>query len=137
LCGVPIHNRRTTTSRQQKNNNAPISGPSVREHPVSLPVATARTVSEQRGGDRPTAAPSTARGFNTDGLDWTPRSITILANGQDCLIDRPIEAPAPFDKPFFNSLTLAFGIGANAPTPSTPLPATTEIDWVRVRDSAG
>jgi hypothetical protein len=65
-------------------------------------------------------------------VDWTPRSITILANGQVCLIDRPIGGPTPFDQPFFISLTQALGIGANAPTASTPLPATTQIDWVRV-----
>jgi hypothetical protein len=29
-------------------------------------------------------------------------------------------------------LTQALGIGANAVTAATPLPATTQIDWVRV-----
>jgi beta-glucanase (GH16 family) len=75
--------------------------------------------------------------FNTYGVDWTPRSITILANGQICLIDRPIGGPAPFDEPFFISLTQALGVGADAPTGGTPLPATTEIDWVRAWASAG
>jgi beta-glucanase (GH16 family) len=74
--------------------------------------------------------------FNTYAVDWTPRSITILANGQVCLIDRPIGGPTPFDEPFFISLTQALGIGANAPTASTPLPATTQIDWVRVWEAA-
>lgn len=75
--------------------------------------------------------------FNTYALDWTPASITILANGQICLVDRPIGGPAPFDEPFFISLTQALGVGANAPTAATPLPATTEIDWVRVWATAG
>jgi beta-glucanase (GH16 family) len=70
--------------------------------------------------------------FNTYAVDWTPSSITILTNGQVCLVDRPTGGPAPFDQPFFISLTQALGVGANAPTSSTPLPATTEIDWVRV-----
>ncbi len=72
------------------------------------------------------------RAFNTYAVDWTPKSITILANGQVCLIDRPIGGPAPFDEPFFISLTQALGIGANAVTAATPLPATTQIDWARV-----
>jgi beta-glucanase (GH16 family) len=70
--------------------------------------------------------------FNTYGVDWTPKSITILANGQVCLIDRPVGGPAPFNEPFFVALTQALGVGANAPTSDTPLPATTQIDWVRV-----
>ena len=70
--------------------------------------------------------------FNTYAVDWTPTLLTFLANGQVCLIDRPIGGPAPFDQPFFISLTQALGVGANAPVSGTPLPATTEIDWVRV-----
>lgn len=77
------------------------------------------------------------RAFNTYAVDWTPKSITILANGQVCLIDRPIGGPAPFDEPFFISLTQALGIGANAVTAATPFPATTQIDWVRVWKPAG
>jgi beta-glucanase (GH16 family) len=75
--------------------------------------------------------------FNTYAVDWTPTSITFLTNGQVCLIDRPIGGPAPFDQPFFISLTQALGVGANAPTSGTPLPATTQIDWVRAWEPAG
>ena len=75
--------------------------------------------------------------FNTYAVDWTPKSITILADGRVCLIDRPIGGPAPFDQPFFISLTQALGIGANAVSAATPLPATTQIDWVRVWEAAG
>ena len=40
---------------------------------------------------------------------------------------------APFDQPFIMSLTQALGIDSNAFDPNTtPLPATTQIDWVRV-----
>jgi hypothetical protein len=54
-----------------------------------------------------------------------------------CLTDnyRPsnVASPAPFNQPFFISLTQALGAGANALEPSaTPLPATTSIDYVRV-----
>jgi beta-glucanase (GH16 family) len=75
--------------------------------------------------------------FNTYGVDWTPSSITIRYNGRVCLVDHPIGGPAPFNEPFFISLTQALGLGANAPTASTPLPATTEIDWVRAWTPAG
>jgi beta-glucanase (GH16 family) len=75
--------------------------------------------------------------FNTYAVEWTPKSITILANGQVCLLDQPVGGPRPFDQPFFISLTQALGVGANAPTAGTPLPATTEIDWVRVWTAAG
>jgi beta-glucanase (GH16 family) len=77
------------------------------------------------------------RAFNTYAVEWTPKSITILTNGQVCLIDRPSGGPAPFDQPFFISLTQALGIGANAPSSATPLPATTQVDWVRVWEAAG
>jgi len=77
------------------------------------------------------------RAFNTYAVDWTPKTITVLANGQVCLIDRPIGGPAPFDDLFFISLTQALGVGANAVTPATPLPATTQIDWVRVWETTG
>ena len=40
--------------------------------------------------------------------------------------------PAPFDQPFIVALTQALGVGANAVTAATPLPATTQIDYVRV-----
>lgn len=42
--------------------------------------------------------------FNTYGVDWTPTSITVLYNGIS---------------------------GSNAVSANTPLPATTQIDWVR------
>jgi beta-glucanase (GH16 family) len=75
--------------------------------------------------------------FNVYAVHWTPTSITILDNGQVCLVDHPIGGPAPFNEPFFIALTQALGVGANAPTPATPLPATTQIDWVRVWEAAG
>jgi beta-glucanase (GH16 family) len=74
--------------------------------------------------------------FNTYGVDWTPTSITILYNGNVCLVDHPINGPAPFNEPFFIALTQALGLGTNAPTANTPLPATTQIDWVRAWSQA-
>ncbi len=70
--------------------------------------------------------------FNTYEVDWQPGTITVLYNGKTCLVDHPTTGSAPFDKPFFIALTQALGVGTNAfSAPSTPLPATTQVDWVR------
>jgi beta-glucanase (GH16 family) len=70
--------------------------------------------------------------FNTYGVDWTPTAITVMYNGQPCLVDHPSTGSQPFDQPFFIALTQALGVGTNAFAPGvTELPATTQIDWVR------
>ena len=70
--------------------------------------------------------------FNTYGVEWTPTSITVLSNGQPCLVDTPSKGGQPFDQPFFIALTQALGVGTDAFVPgTTPLPDTTEVDWVR------
>ena len=76
--------------------------------------------------------------FHTYVLEWTPSSLTIIYDGKTCLTDNwnpssPLSKPAPFSQPFFINLTQALGIGTNAFDPSTtPLPATTQVDYVRV-----
>ena len=76
--------------------------------------------------------------FNDYVLEWTPTTMTFIFNGQTCLIDHwapssPLRAPEPFDQPFFVNLTQALGINSNAFSPTaTPLPATTEVKYVRV-----
>jgi beta-glucanase (GH16 family) len=75
--------------------------------------------------------------FNTYGVIWTPSSMIILVDGQTCLVDdwvpaSPETKPEPFNLPFFVNLTQALGVGDNSPSGSTPLPATMQIDWVRV-----
>jgi beta-glucanase (GH16 family) len=75
--------------------------------------------------------------YNNYAVVWQPGSFQITVNGMACLTDnyRPsnVASPAPFNQPFFISLTQALGAGANALEPSaTPLPATTSIDYVRV-----
>ena len=70
--------------------------------------------------------------FNTYGVDWTPTAITVMYNGQPCLVDHPSTGSQPFDQPFFIALTQALGVGTNAFAPGvTELPATTQVDWVR------
>ena len=68
---------------------------------------------------------------------WTSRTITIQIDGQTVLVDNwlPIGSvkPAPFNQPFMVQLTQALGIRGNAfDAATTPLPATTQIDYVRV-----
>jgi beta-glucanase (GH16 family) len=76
--------------------------------------------------------------FHTYAVEWTPESLTFLYDGQTCLVDHwkaasPLIDPAPFNQPFYVCLTQALGIGTNEFIPgTTPLPATTSVDWVRV-----
>lgn len=78
------------------------------------------------------------RQFHTYAVEWTPEALTFLYDGQTCLVDHwnaasPLIDPAPFDEPFYVCLTQALGIGTNQFLPgTTPLPATTSVDWVRV-----
>jgi beta-glucanase (GH16 family) len=85
---------------------------------------------------------ATAGQFNTYAVMWTPTTITTYFNGVPCMSDTyapyvkyPDKAPAPYTQPFFLNFTAALGTGNGGNTfkPSTtPLPATTKIDWVRV-----
>lgn len=76
--------------------------------------------------------------FHTYALEWTPQSMAFLYDGTTCLVDHwnaasPLVDPEPFNQPFYICLTQALGIGMNLFIPgSTPLPATTSVDWVRV-----
>ena len=76
--------------------------------------------------------------WHTYAVEWTPTSISVIYDGRTCLVDHwnpasPLHAPQPFDQPFMVALTQALGIGTNAFDPATtPLPATTQIDYVRV-----
>jgi beta-glucanase (GH16 family) len=69
--------------------------------------------------------------FNTYEVDWQPGVLTVLYNGQVCLVDHPLTGQEPFNQPFFMALTQALGMGSNAPTASTPASATTQVAWVR------
>lgn len=76
--------------------------------------------------------------FQTYRLDWTRNALTISIDGRVCVRNiinprLPLVRPAPFDKPFFLALTQALGIGQNGYSSwTTKLPATLQIDWVRV-----
>ena len=76
--------------------------------------------------------------FHTYAVEWTRASITFIYDGRTCLVDAwspvaPQAKPQPFDKPFIVALSQVLGVGTNAFKPSTtPLPASTQIDYVRV-----
>ena len=71
--------------------------------------------------------------FHTYALEWTTSQLKMIYDGQTCLIDTwKTGSTQPFDQPFFIALTQALGIGTNQFNPaSTPLPATTTVDYVR------
>jgi beta-glucanase (GH16 family) len=75
--------------------------------------------------------------FHTYAVEWTTDTITIIYDGKTCLVDdwdpAGLVKPAPFDHPFMVALTQALGMTTNAFDPAvTPLPATTQVDYVRV-----
>jgi beta-glucanase (GH16 family) len=76
--------------------------------------------------------------YHTYALEWTASTLKITYDGKTCLVDNwnpaaPLIKPAPFDQPFFIALTQALGIGTNQfDAATTPLPATTTVDYVRV-----
>ncbi len=75
--------------------------------------------------------------FHTNTLEWNPGTLTISYDGKTCIVDKynplGLTSPAPFDKPFFMNLTQALGILTNAfNATTTPLPATTQVDYVRI-----
>ena len=70
-------------------------------------------------------------------LEWTTDSLKVSIDGATCIDDAwnpspPLVKPQPFDQPFMVALSQALGVGANAPTAATPLPATTQVDYVKV-----
>jgi beta-glucanase (GH16 family) len=79
--------------------------------------------------------------FHTYALMWTPTTMTTYYDGTPCMTDvyasyvnNPDTAPAPFNQPFFLNFTAALGWnnGNQFRTTQTPLPATMQVDWVRV-----
>lgn len=91
------------------------------------------------------AMPASPDGFHVYAVEWSPEAIVWLVDGQpyaeakaaDWKRDDKDVVSAPFDQPFHLILNLAFGgrwpEGANAKgIDEAALPATMEVDWVRV-----
>lgn len=78
--------------------------------------------------------------FNTYGVEWTPGRITVLLNGEVCLVNDYSSAAAafqgrysPFDHPFYLSLNQAMGTVGNEYDPAlVPDRVTTQVDYVRI-----
>lgn len=75
---------------------------------------------------------SNVSAFHSYVAEWTPTAITIKYDGQTCMSHTLSGGSQPFDQPFMVALTQALGQGSNAVTDSTPMPATTAVDYVRV-----
>jgi beta-glucanase (GH16 family) len=77
---------------------------------------------------------SDVNAFHAYAVEWTSTTIKVIYDGQTCLTDNlSVQGASPFNQPYFVALTQALGMGKNAFDPATtPLPATTQVDWVRV-----
>ena len=77
--------------------------------------------------------------WHTYTLEWTPTSIRMLFDGEVCIENtrwtpRNTTMPGPFDRPFMVSLSNMLGaLGTlNQAHAATPLPATAEIDYLKI-----
>lgn len=102
------------------------------------------TGARRQAGGR-TAMPVSPDGFHVYAVEWTREAIAWFVDGRefarvpqkDWKRDDAEAGPAPFDQPFHLILNLAFGgrwpESANAKgVDESALPATMEVDWVRV-----
>lgn len=74
------------------------------------------------------AAPRGA--WNTYTLEWTAKQVQILVNGKTCLTNR--SGDAAFLKPYIMTLTQGMGAAGNVFDGRSPLPATMNVDYVKV-----
>ncbi len=72
--------------------------------------------------------PDWGAAFHTYVVEWTPTRATFFYDGQQCFW----AGRTGTSQPFLVALTQGVGIRGNAPTMSTPSPATMKVDWVRV-----
>ena len=78
--------------------------------------------------------------FHTYTLEWTSKTLTISYDGKVCMSTAwkggtPLTGTQPFDQPFYMILTQALGVTNNGngfDPATTPLPATTQVDYVRI-----
>ena len=72
-----------------------------------------------------------ARGvWNTYTLEWTASRLEIFVNGKSCLVNKSGD-PA-FQKPYIIALTQLMGAAGNVYDGRAPIPATTNVDYVKV-----
>lgn len=68
--------------------------------------------------------------WNTYDLVWTPTTLAISINGQTCLVNTSRDSA--FNHRYIVALSAALGFGNDALSATTPMPATTDVDYVRV-----
>jgi beta-glucanase (GH16 family) len=68
--------------------------------------------------------------FHTYTLEWDADRLAIFVDGRPCLVNT--DGAASFRKRFFVNLTQLIGRGGNAHDGRAPLPATMQVDYVRV-----
>jgi beta-glucanase (GH16 family) len=95
------------------------------------------TVHTNGGGTHNCSVPDYGAAFHTYAAEWTASVVTFYYDGVPCFRVAPSFLGLPLNSlrtttPFFVALTQALGIGRNVNTPDTPLPATLQIDYVRV-----
>ena len=72
-----------------------------------------------------------ARGtYNTYTLTWTATTLRIDVNGQTCLVNT--SGDQAFKKRYIAAFTQGLGVGANRLRWNTPIPATLNVDYLRV-----
>lgn len=78
-------------------------------------------------------ATSLSASYHEYSVEWTPKGITWLIDGQEYGYAQTPVGAAPFNQPFYLILDLAVGgIWPGSPTSSTKFPAQMDIAWVRV-----
>jgi beta-glucanase (GH16 family) len=68
--------------------------------------------------------------WHTYTLEWSPSRIQVWVDGRSCLVNTSHDAA--FDKRYIVNLTAALGIGDNTYGGAFALPATMDVDYVRV-----
>jgi beta-glucanase (GH16 family) len=68
--------------------------------------------------------------WHTYALEWTADRLAIFVDGKECLVNT--DGAEWFRKRFFINLTQLIGRGGNADDGRAPLPATMEVDYVKV-----
>jgi beta-glucanase (GH16 family) len=68
--------------------------------------------------------------FNTYTLEWTATQLSIAVNGKTCLVNK--SGDIAFQRRYIMAFTQGLGTATNALNPSTPVPSTMNVDYVRV-----
>jgi len=68
--------------------------------------------------------------WNTFTLNWTASRLEVIVNGRTCLVN--LSGDSAFQKRYIMALTQLLGTTGNELTANTPIPATMNVDYVKV-----